>query len=103
MKRAITIDEVLELRKQVVLCSLYYADYRNNIGVEEHECCDFFDGYAEYLGELMEEDGINDNEYFDHVGLYDNDANLIAWFNCFDNCPLFVEEEEEEEEDIFLW
>lgn len=106
MKRAITIDEVLELRKQVVLCSLYYADYRNDIGVEEHECCDFFDGYAEYLGELMEEDGISDNEYFDHVGLYDNDENLIAWFYCFENaleCRLMVEEEEEEEEDIFLW
>lgn len=95
MKREITINEVLELRKEIVLCSLYYADYENSFGVEKHSCFDFFDGYAEFLGELMKEDGISDNEYFDHVGLYDNDETLTEWFYCFEECPLYIETEEE--------
>ena len=99
MKREITLEEVLELRKEIPLCSIYYADYRNSLGVEEHDCCDFFDGYADFIEELMEEDGLDDEHYFDNLWMYDNTETLTEWFYCFDYCPLWVEEEEEEEEE----
>lgn len=97
MKRRLTMDEVYQLRKDIVLCSLYYSDYRNKLGVNVKDCCDFFDGYAEFLKEEMEEDGISDNEFFDHLGLYDNEENLSNWYYCFENvleCGLFIEEED---------
>lgn len=44
-----TKDELVELRKQIVLNSIYYADYRNDFGVDEHKVCDFFDGFVNSL------------------------------------------------------
>ena len=59
------------------------------MGVEEHACCDFFDGYMEYIGELMAEDGL---------GAYDTPENLENWYGCFcDEDPLPITEEEEED------
>lgn len=44
-----TKDELVELRKQIALNSVYYADYRNDFGVDEHKVCDFFDGFVNNL------------------------------------------------------
>ena len=94
-----TKNKLWALRQQIVLNSLYVADYRNDMGVEEHTCCDFFDGYVEYIGELMSEDGIHDDRFFDHLGAYDTPENLESWYGCFcDEDPLPITEEEEEYE-----
>lgn len=96
MARPIKLEEVLELRKEIPLCSLFVNDYKNTFGIDAAVVCDFFDGYADYLGDLMKEDGIDDSDYFEHLGLYDNDVNLAQWFYSFDECPLLVEWEKGE-------
>lgn len=80
-----------ELRQQIVLNSLYYSDYRNNFGIDEHKVCDFFDGYVSFLTELeIEKYGkelSNTSDFFDE---FDNEENLKSWYRCFDieNNPL---------------
>ena len=54
-----TRETLLNLRMEICLCSLYYTDFRNSFGIDEHTVCDFFDGYADYLEELM--NGIRDH------------------------------------------
>lgn len=41
------------LRQEITLNSLYVADYRNSLAIDERAVCDFFDGYLEFLGEIM--------------------------------------------------
>lgn len=70
------------LRNQISLTSIYYADYRNDFGFDEHSVCDFFDGYADYLSELMEEDGHTDSDFYRILDQYDNSCNLYEWYCC---------------------
>ena len=36
-------DQLWNLRRQIVLGSLYYSDYVNSYGIDCHPVCDFFD------------------------------------------------------------
>lgn len=81
-------NQLWALRQRIPLGSLYFKDYRNKLGVEEHTCCDFFDGYLDYLWELMEEDGIHDDAAWDHLKDYDTSENLWNWYGCFEEDPL---------------
>lgn len=38
-----------ELRQEIVLNSVFLADYRNSQGLDEHAVCSFFDGYLEQI------------------------------------------------------
>lgn len=105
-----------ELRQEIVLGSLYYADYRNSFGIDEHKVCDFFtsfwDSFCEELAKednLWEEACIITRDHFEgdaNVSLgkydlfreetyrelfqtrYDNEKTLKSWYNCFaDNGP----------------
>lgn len=93
-----TPETLWKLRKEIMFCSLFVSDYRNSMGIDEHDVCDFFDGYAEYLAELMnyDEEGRGDNHFFDHVDQYDNPDNLYDWYGCFEWDPLPVICEDEE-------
>lgn len=84
------------LRKEISLCSLFVSDYRNTFDVDRHVCYDFFDGYSDYLQELMEENGIPDERYFDELENYDTPENLYDWYCCFEEEPLPVMTDEEE-------
>ena len=90
MKRCLTLEEVFDLRKQIVLNSLYISDYKNNLGVDQSEACDFFDGFMDYIQEIAEEDGfpLTENTYDVFFGRYDNEENLENWWHCFEDCPL---------------
>lgn len=93
-----TKNKLWALRRQIVLNSLYVADYRNDMGVEEHACCDFFDGYMSFITELMAEDGISDDRIFAHLDAYDTPENLENWYGCFcDEDPLPITTEEGED------
>lgn len=78
-------EDLWDLRNQIPLCSIYYADYRNSYGFDEHSILEFFDGYADHLSELMEEDGHTDAEYFEVLDEYDNEENLYEWYCCFED------------------
>ena len=41
-----TCETLWNLRMEISLCSMYYADFRNSFGIDEHAVCDFFDGYV---------------------------------------------------------
>ena len=94
-----TKQQLQSLRRQITLCSIYVCDYRNDMGIDEHSVCDFFDGYAEFLGELMQENvpGYSGEKYFDYLPKFDNAETLWDWYNCFaDSDPLPVHEEVDE-------
>lgn len=79
-----------KLRKEIRLNSLYYSDYKNSFGVDDHSCCDFFDSYCEYLGELMQEDVGDNYDFFALLSKYDNSDNLYNWYGCYEDDPLPV-------------
>lgn len=84
------------LRQEITLNSLYVADYGNSLAIDERAVCDFFDGYLEYLHEIMQDEipGYDDAEFFDHLSAYDNAENLWNWYGCFEDDPLPLDIEE---------
>lgn len=90
-----TKENLWKLRQEIGLCSLFVADYQNSFGVEEHVCCDFFEGYADFLENLMIEDFGEDYDYFYMLDEYDNPENLYNWYGCYaDGDPLPITEKE---------
>lgn len=80
----LTNEQLKQLRSEVVLGSLFTADYSNTLNIDIREVQDFFDGYVEYLWEIAEENGGDD------VYEYDTQENLESWYNCFEEDPLKV-------------
>ena len=81
-------EELWQLRQQVVVGSLYIADYTNNFNIDEKDVCNFFEGYESFIDELIKESGFvssNDNDYFDEFRKYDTLDTLERWYNCFDD------------------
>ena len=74
-------DELWRIRRQIVLNSLYAPDYSVREGYNAIDLSCFFEGYVDYLYELMEENGANENEFCK----YDNKDNLFSWFCCYDD------------------
>lgn len=70
--------QLMQLRKEIVLNSLFIKDYVNSFNINPKECCTFFEGYVEYLEELAEADGgVTSVDTFKR---YDNDTNLYDWW-----------------------
>lgn len=80
-------EALIDLRNQIVLNSLYYSDYKNDYLLDEREVSLFFDSFLSYVSELMEEDGIADESFFENLKDYDTAENLIAWYACYENNP----------------
>ena len=91
----LTSAELSQLRKEVVLNSVFIYDYSNSFGFNPWDIGSFFDGYVSYIEELAEEDG------FEVVGLcflekYDTEENLYSWFLCYDDLSWVRFEKDEE-------
>ena len=79
----LTKEELVELRNDIVLNSLYLADYENSFGFNPTQVSHFFEGFVDYIFELAKEDGVTDFScVFD---AYDTEENLWSWFNCYDD------------------
>ena len=50
-----TRESLWALRKEIVLNSLFIADYRNSLNIDPHMLCSFFDGFLEEVETQMEE------------------------------------------------
>ena len=50
-----TIDELWDLRNQIVVNSVFLHDYENNNGIDEQSLYEFFNGYHDYMWELANE------------------------------------------------
>ena len=83
----LTKEQLWELRLQIVLNSLFVHDYDNSLGIPAQEACDFFDGYAEYLWDLAEQDGLIPKDFFQVADLYDSPDNLYSWALCITDTP----------------
>ena len=69
------------LRNEIVLNSLFISDYENSFGLYPGEVNAFFDGYLDYLEDLMLEDNCTDENYFDNLEKYDTLENLWNYYN----------------------
>lgn len=61
-----TRESLWALRKEIVLNSLFIADYRNSLHIDPHMLCNFFDGFLEEVEMQMEEEipGFNDAKFW---------------------------------------
>lgn len=89
-------ETLWDLRKEISLCSIFVSDYHNTFGVDENICYLFFDSYGDYLQELMEENGIPDEKYFEFLATYDTPENLYAWYSCYEEEPLPIVVDEDD-------
>ena len=90
-------DEIIiDLRKQISLNSLFFSDYENSYGIDSHQVCNFFDGFIDYISELMDEDDVSDEDFFKNLDKYDTTDNLLEWYGCFDENPFTLEAEDDE-------
>ena len=92
-------EDLQQLRSQICLNSIYYADYRNSFGISEKSMCDFFDSYYSYIWEIAKEEhpNMSEQEIEKIIGKYDNIETLWDWFYCYDDFD-WVEYEEDEED-----
>ena len=60
----LTHDELMELRGQVSLGSLYISEYSNTFGIDPHQVCDFCEGFGESIGWSDEEDTPENFAYY---------------------------------------
>lgn len=78
--------QLADLRKEIILNSLYISDYDNSFGFDSNHINSFFDGYVSYLEELAKEDGYTEwDNIFKMFDIYDTEENLWDWFNCSDD------------------
>lgn len=76
-----TKDELWKLRQEIILNSLYVYHYDNTFGFDERDISYFFDGYVDYINELLEDD-VTGKMTFEEL---DNPDTLEQWFNCNDD------------------
>ncbi|MBO5958037.1 MAG: hypothetical protein J6Q39_10840, partial [Bacteroidales bacterium] len=92
----LTSAELSKLRSEIILNSLYIADYKNSFGFNPNHICTFFNGYVSYLEELAEESGYDDwNDIIHMFNIYDTKENLYNWFMCYDDLSWVKFEENE--------
>ena len=98
--KLLTNKDLISLREDIVLGSLFYSDYKNSLNIKVEDAFDFFDMYLNYLGELMEYEVENysDEQFWDLLPKYDKNENLIDFYhNVYE-----YELEEMEDEDLYL-
>lgn len=88
----LTKEELWKLRNEIVLCSIFLADYKNSFGFKPIYLSQFFDGYEEYLCELIKEDGLSYS--YEELIKRDTPENLYDWRNCSDDWSWIKLEEE---------
>ena len=105
-----TREDLAQLRKEVVLNSMYYHDYNNSFGIECHSASLFFDSYLSFISELAEEDGYKwdyaepgstyykagNHTWREFLDRYDTTDNLYEWWCCYEDFSWVVYEGEEE-------
>ena len=91
----LSIEELWQLREEIVLYSIYYADYDNSFDFYPYDICYFFEGYTDYLDELQSE-----GDPAIPAIEYDSKENLWSWFNCYDDLSWVRHCERETKENI---
>lgn len=77
--RTINQLRLTKLRKEIILGSIFYNDYKNSLNIDEKIVCNFFDGYLDYLTDTYMDDYMN-MDYYDFLKKYDNIDTLLYYF-----------------------
>ncbi len=75
-RKPLSSEEVVKLRDEINLGSLYAGDYKNSFGVDMQNCLELFDGYDSYL----QEEG-NKEDSNELMNYYDNIEPIYAYVN----------------------
>ena len=81
-KNNMTIEQLAKLRREIVFGSIFINDYENSFDIDPQICCTFFDGFCDFIEELMIEDGYTDDDYWEIIDDYDTIENLYEWYLC---------------------
>lgn len=80
-------EQLKQLRKEIVLNSLYISDYENSFDIDANDVCMFFDGYVEELHYIMIDElgeekvkELNNDEYFNELFKRDTTDNLCNYY-----------------------
>lgn len=79
-------NQLYNLRKNIVLNSLYLNDYQNNLYIKEKTACSFFDSYLEDLANTYDPDDKLD--ILELIDRYDNKENLYNYYRYLEIDPL---------------
>lgn len=83
--KTLTNEEVLMLRREIVLNSLFTADYHNSLEIAPVEASCFFDGFLDSCAEdYKERHGhgvVNIDDYHEFLAEYDTPEQLLEYFN----------------------
>ena len=90
--------QLAQLREQVCLGSLFYGDYENDMGLNSHLVCDFFDGFINYYEDVPQDEWESSNKNsMDYP--YDTIENLWHYYCTIEvesmDCDEYVEYDEE--------
>ena len=82
-----TKEKLWALRKEIVLNSLFIADYRNSLHIDPHMVCNFFDGFLEEVEMQMEEEipSFKDAQFFDYLPAYDTPDRLWDYYSSIES------------------
>lgn len=85
-----------DLRQEIRLGSLFYRDYENSYGVDEHDCCDFFDGFIEWY-EYERKDP--ESPYYQNKDswFYDNPEDLWDYYCMYEDEALPIQKDEDDD------
>lgn len=88
----LTFEQVKQLRREIVLNSLFTSDFKNSFDIDPHEVQDYFDGYSEYLGELIKEKhpNVNDDDWWKELERLDNNETLEQWFGAMELLEIMI-------------
>ncbi len=75
-------SQLWELRQDICLCSYYLDDYKNRFGIDRKTVAMFFEGYEDHLSEIMRENNIDSDAFFDNLEEFDTAENLYSWHCC---------------------
>lgn len=78
-------EKLLQLRKEITLNSIYTKDYDNSLDIPLDIVYYFFEGFNEYIYDLMKRDKIKPKKYEWEYDNYDNIDNLFNYYNDIEN------------------
>lgn len=88
----LTKNQLKQLRKEIVLNSLFLNDYNNSLFIKNKTVCAFMDSYIEYLYEIAHENNFKSDNITDVLNEYDNIENLYNYYLCYENDPLLQDD-----------
>lgn len=88
----LTKNQLKQLRKEIVLNSLYLNDYNNSLFIKNKTVCAFMDSYIEYLYEIAHENNFKSDDILDVIDEYDDIDNLYNYYLCYEDDPLLQDD-----------